>query len=230
MSSPRDPSPTPTPGRRQRYAARTARAAATKRRIVEAAYQLFADRGYLDTTMADIAQAAGVAVQTLYLSFGSKVKILNAALDTAVGGDDQPVALIARPWLSTLAELPDGPRAIALLVHEGRKVIERASRIHFAMRAAAADIEVADLLAKQAAERYQAMQAMAGIVAQKPGFAGSLGTAHLADVLYGTLGPDTYRLFCLDRHWTHEQWEAWLTAMLTATYFPDDPVESTHPS
>jgi AcrR family transcriptional regulator len=45
---------------------------ATRHRVVAAAAPLFVRDGYVETTMAGIARAAGVAVQTLYLSFGSK--------------------------------------------------------------------------------------------------------------------------------------------------------------
>ncbi|HEY4419314.1 MAG TPA: helix-turn-helix domain-containing protein, partial [Pseudonocardia sp.] len=61
---------------RRRNAVRTERAMATRARIIEAAGPLFVRDGYLETTMAGIARAAGVAVQTLYLSFGSKVAVL----------------------------------------------------------------------------------------------------------------------------------------------------------
>lgn len=58
---------------------------------------LFVARGYLATTMGDIASATGVAVQTLYLCFGGKAALLNASFDVAVSGDDEPVALAERP-------------------------------------------------------------------------------------------------------------------------------------
>src|SRR3954454_14812169 len=64
------------------------RGAATKARLLSAATHLFLDRGYVDTTVAAIAKEAGVALQTLYLSFGSKVAILRPAHDVAVVGDD----------------------------------------------------------------------------------------------------------------------------------------------
>ena len=57
-----------------------ARARATRARVVAAAAPLFVTRGYLDTTMAELAGAAGVAVQTLYLAFGSKAAVLAAVM------------------------------------------------------------------------------------------------------------------------------------------------------
>ena len=82
------------------------RGAATKARIVEAATRLFIEHGYLDTTVAAIANEAGVALQTLYLSFGSKVAILRATHDVAVVGDDAPIPVLDRPWVAEMRAEP----------------------------------------------------------------------------------------------------------------------------
>src|SRR5437763_16336971 len=97
---------------------RHARSRATRARIVEAATRVFVRDGYLTTTMAAIAAEAGVAVQSLYLGFGSKLGILSAAFDVAVVGDVEPVPLLERPWVRELAACPDGPRALRLFVAE----------------------------------------------------------------------------------------------------------------
>src|SRR5579884_93912 len=96
----------------RRWVARTERRRETTRRVVEAAEGLFLERGYLATTMGDIAAAAGVAVQTLYLALGSKMAILGAVLDRAVAGDDEPVPVLQRQWVKTLEREDDGPRAV----------------------------------------------------------------------------------------------------------------------
>src|SRR5438105_10523175 len=58
--------------RRYRSALRDERAADTRARIVTAARDLFAARGFADTTVALIAARAGVAQPTVYAVFGSK--------------------------------------------------------------------------------------------------------------------------------------------------------------
>ena len=80
---------------RSRTRAQAERTRATRARIIAAATPLFVRDGYLETTMSGIAKAAGVAVQTLYLSFGSKVAVLEAALDAAADeatAADRPAA------------------------------------------------------------------------------------------------------------------------------------------
>jgi AcrR family transcriptional regulator len=48
-----------------------ARVSATESRIVAAARDLFVERGYAGTTLADVADAAEVAARTVYLRFGT---------------------------------------------------------------------------------------------------------------------------------------------------------------
>src|SRR3954470_7746681 len=95
-------------GRRTRAQAAHDRAAATRARIVAAAGPLFVEHGYLDTTVSAIAKAAGVAVQTLYLSFPGKIAVLEAALRAAGAAADP-----AGRWLDEVRAEPDGRRALA---------------------------------------------------------------------------------------------------------------------
>src|ERR1700682_2542723 len=111
---------------------------ATRERIVRAAAALFIRDGYLATTMAGIAAEAGVAVQSLYLIFGSKLDILKAALDVAIVGDFEPVPLLEREWAKRFAETPDGPQAVRLLISEVSRILGRTYPIYAAVPAAAA--------------------------------------------------------------------------------------------
>src|SRR3974377_1254885 len=115
------------------------RGAATKARIVEAATRLFIEHGYLDTTVAAIANEAGVALQTLYLRFGSKVAIRAPAPDVAVGGDDAPIPVLDRPWVAEMRAEPDGRRALRFVIDNGMQIIERVMPIIGGIQAAPAD-------------------------------------------------------------------------------------------
>lgn len=86
----------PTP-RRYRSPRRAMQAAQTRGAVLTAARALLAERGWAATGMRDVARSAGVSVETIYATFGSKVALLTAALDGAVVGDDEPVPLGERP-------------------------------------------------------------------------------------------------------------------------------------
>src|SRR5207237_768469 len=86
------------PTRPYRSPVRREQASSTRRRVLDAALRVFAERGYHGTTMDALAAEAGVAVPTVYKTFGTKVSILRAAAERALSGDDEREPLMRRPW------------------------------------------------------------------------------------------------------------------------------------
>jgi len=90
-------SSTPTPGRarptRQQIAA-----AATRQEILAAARRLFGERGYVQTSIADIAEAAGVSIPTIYASVGQKQAVVLALIgfiDNRLGSNEARDSLLS---------------------------------------------------------------------------------------------------------------------------------------
>ena len=204
----------------RRLGPRAARSRETRRRIIDAALRLFVDEGYMPTTMSAIAQEAGVAVQTLYLAFGSKASILSAALDVAIVGDDAPVPLLERPWIEELRAEEEGRRALALLCRETTELFRRVAPLHVAIRAATGDADVARLLERDQQSRYATQRQIVAIFSSKPGFNTELGEERASDIVYGLLSEAVYLLFCVDRGWSPEDWSAWIAATLSSQLFP----------
>ena len=201
-------------------AGKTQRGRQTRARIVAAAARLFGEHGYLDTTMAAIAADAGVAVQTLYLAFGSKVAILEAAHDVTVVGDDEPVALLERSWVADLRADPDGPRALELAIANTLRVIERVSPIYGVIQSAAADPEVAELLARTKTQRLATLRTLAEMLAAKAGFAAGLSADRAADILYAVVSDELYRVLVVERQWSAEDWKTWAYESAAVRLFP----------
>src|SRR5450759_2513013 len=76
---------------------RAGQARATRLALLEAAGRLFAERGYVATSIEEIAEAAGVSRATVFTSVGGKPALLKAAYDVALVGDDEPVSMPDRP-------------------------------------------------------------------------------------------------------------------------------------
>ncbi|MDQ1445942.1 MAG: hypothetical protein QOI20_2406 [Acidimicrobiaceae bacterium] len=136
-------------------AARQARAeqerAATRRRVVQAAVDLFTERGYVATTMADVAERAGVALQSVYKAGSSKFDLLHLAADVAVAGDHDQVLLKDRPDIAGLADEPDLRRQVEAFARFASATVNRALPLLIAEREAAA-------VEPRAAERLHAVQ------------------------------------------------------------------------
>src|SRR3712207_6450487 len=85
---------------------RATRRAETEARLVEAATELFAERGYVATTLADIADRAGLAARTVYLRFATKAELLRRCIGAAIVGDAAPVPLAERNWMAATMTAP----------------------------------------------------------------------------------------------------------------------------
>jgi AcrR family transcriptional regulator len=197
--------------------AKTARSRATRTRIVAAAAELFVRDGYLQTTMAAIAREAGVAVQTLYLTFGGKAAILSAAVDLAVAGDDEPLPILDRPWVARVRSEPDGVTALGVFVGAATQVIDRFYALYAAMRAASADPEVAELVALNKRQRHTVHAQIVRELSQKDGFRPEVG--HATDVVYTLVSQETYGLMVAERGRPVAEWSAWVRDILIAELF-----------
>jgi AcrR family transcriptional regulator len=132
-----DPKRRPYDARRRRERAEEERRA-TRRRVVDAARELFLTRGYVATTMADIAREAGVALQSVYTAGQSKADLLHLVTDLAVAGDDQEVMLVDRPEFMAVAAESDPVRQVQMIAALIAATLERLAPVWIAYREAAA--------------------------------------------------------------------------------------------
>ena len=112
---------------------RAEKAQETYRRIVEAATRLFLDRGYVPTTIDAIADAADVAVETVYARFRTKANLMVAVKDAAVteGGG---IPLAQRPELAPLTAETDQRRQLQIAAALSRGMLQRVSPIYALLR------------------------------------------------------------------------------------------------
>jgi AcrR family transcriptional regulator len=191
---------------------RAARTQATRRRIVDAAAESFVADGYSATTLEQIAARAGVAVQTVYFHFGNKRTVLKQAVDVAVVGDDEPVAVLERPWLDRARAEQDPRRVIALWTATGREILSRIGPIMRVVRdAAAVDADMADQWAANQNETASAFR----VLAEQLDTMGALRVPvdEAVDILCGVAGLELYLLFTA-RGWTADQWERFVVDTL----------------
>jgi AcrR family transcriptional regulator len=186
---------------------------ATRQRVVAAAMPLFVRDGYVETTMAGIARAAGVAVQTLYLSFGSKAAVLEAAL--AVVSDDQP-----NEWLPALRAEPSGPAALRGYVAHAAARVERRFALDAVLRAAAADSEPAELLHRTRRATLGVHAQAVDELAEKQGFTERISLQRATEVVAALLSPETYGLLVVAQGWATADWAEWVGDHLVIDLFP----------
>ncbi|MBM0233140.1 helix-turn-helix transcriptional regulator [Micromonospora sp. STR1_7] len=196
---------------------RSQKARQTRQRILEAARELFVERGYGATNLQDVATAAQVAVQTIYFSFGNKRTLLKELVDVTVAGDDEPVATMDRPWFRAAMAAETAQEQLRAHVHGSAAVLDRVAPIMRMLQAAAAtDAEVAAIWPQGVDPRYVVQEAAAKALMAKPGARTDVPVPQAADVLYALLGPELYLVLVRERGWSPQRWTEWTCANLRA--------------
>src|SRR4051794_17721553 len=106
---------------------RALQARETRDAIRNAASVRFLRDGYVATSVAAIAEAAGVAPETVYATFGSKRDLLFECLDVSIVGDDAPVSLLERPWAAAVVADTDGRARLRAIVENGSAATARSA-------------------------------------------------------------------------------------------------------
>jgi AcrR family transcriptional regulator len=196
---------------------RALQAQETRRRILTAAHELFIDDGYGATSLQEVADRAGVAVQTIYFVFGNKRTLLKELVDVTIAGDDEPVATMNRPWFQSALAAETAEAHLRAYVAGTRTILERIAPITKVMATAAAmDPEIATLWQYEEDPRYVVHATAAGSLMGKPGASENVSAERAADILFGLLSPELYLLFVRDRGWSPDRWEQWTYDILHA--------------
>ena len=188
---------------------RDERAKVTRHRIATAAAGLFVDQGYVNTTVADIAHAAGVAPQTVYFVYGSKANVLAAVMDIEIVGDAEPTPLLQRPPVRRIAAIKNPSRRLERIVALACEVTERLAPLYELVRGGRVDDEVANLLDRHEDQRWRTLRALVELV--EADLDSAINADNAADHLYATLGHDVYWLLVRRRGWTANEWRGWAT-------------------
>jgi AcrR family transcriptional regulator len=189
----------------------------TQRAIVEAASALFAESGYHATSIGRIAAGAGVAVQTIYNSVGSKRDLLSRVLDFAAAGERAPVPV--PQFMREGAERePDPTRIISQLVEFWGEALPRTAPVFRTIReAAATDPEIAALERARSAQRLANYGQAARLLADRNALRSGLTVEQAAATIFAIGHPETYRALVLDGGWTNDAWATWSHEALVAS-------------
>lgn len=183
---------------------RTLQAAQTRAEVLRAGVACFNETGWAGTTLAAIADEAGVSVETVYKGFGSKKGLLREAMDIAVAGDAEPVAFADR---SEFQALGDGSLAdrIAAAVALVASIHERSAGVWQAIVEASSGDEEVDgwRLAFEHARRIDVARSVELMLGPPP-------DEQLTTMLWVLYGPETYLKLVRDSRWTPQEYEAFL--------------------
>jgi len=207
----------------KRYASqvRDEQARRTRRAIVTAAHDLFLAQGYAATTIDAIAEAAHVARRTVFNSVGGKAALLKLALDWAIVGDDEPVAMADRPAVKAILAESDPRKALVLWVQAVADVVGRTAPLGEVLTAAAdIDPAAAELLAEASRQRMAGAAAFMRHLASLDGLAAGMTEQRAAELSWALTDGHLYRLLVAQRGWSTADFTRWLSDSLAAALLP----------
>jgi TetR/AcrR family transcriptional regulator of autoinduction and epiphytic fitness len=200
------------PGSRRRYQStrREEQARQTRARVLTAATQQFLAAGYPGTTMKAVAAAAGVSVPTVETAFGTKAKLLKAAIDVATAGDDAPEAMLDRSWVDRAQAHADADGFVAEFAAALTTSAQRAAGLILAaLDAAPLDPEISTVAAQMAAQREVMAAWLVDGVARRGSLREELSRAEAVDTVWLLMDPAVFSRLTGPRGWPPDRFQAW---------------------
>lgn len=205
----------------ERFPRRAARARETRRRVCLAAIELFVERGYAATSIAALAEAADVAEQTVYAAFGNKRAVLMAALDVAIAGDDQSIAVNDRDWMRAVWDAPDAASRLRAYARAVRRIHDGAARMFRVLeQASASDAGLVDSFVDAMHRRRLGVTGVVGPIGEAGQLAAGVTTDAAIDIVWTLNGHEVY-LNLVDRcGWTTDAYAEWLGDTIVSLLLP----------
>jgi len=188
----------------------------TRRRVLDAARQLFLAKGYVGTTIEAVAGAAGVSVQTVYNVVGGKPKLVKAVYDVTLAGDDEPVPMAGRPeYLALMAET-DPARFAGRYIDIAIALQNRLGPLLAILtaQAAAGDRDLQEFVRTIDNERATGTTMLVRAFAERFGLRPGLTVARAVDLVWALISPDAIDRLLVQRGWAAPQVTKWMSQVL----------------
>lgn len=183
--------------------------------VLRSARELFERQGFRATTLADVAAHAGVSVEGIYKSFGSKAALAKAVFDIVIAGDDAPVPISERPEADAIRREPDLRTKVQMFATGLAQRQARSARVQILIRDGRhvdrSLVQVWDTLATEALTGATALARQLHSTGQ---LRRGLAVEEVRDILWNYLAIDHYERLVLARRWSLPRYTKWLTAAI----------------
>lgn len=194
-------------------------AARTRAAILDVAERMFLADGFTATTVAAIAEEAGVSQASIYKSFGGKPGLVRGLIDRGLRGEGPVAAEDRSDRLQT--QEPDPHRVMAGI---GRLAAEVAPRVaplqSLLIQAAHFDQETARLWDEISAERMARMRHNADALARRGFLREDISVRRAAETMWVYSSPELYQLLITELGWTTENYGAFIANALETALLP----------
>jgi len=194
----------------------------TRHAVVEAARNLFIERGYTGTTIDAVAERAGVSRKTVFTTVGGKAALLKVAWDWALAGDDLPIAMADRPALGVVLSQTDAKVLVASWARFVCEIAARLAPLYEVLRVAAqTDADVAEVHATSERNRLGGARSFVQHLDEVGGLRPDLDLDRATEVAAVLMDPMPCQRLVEDADWAMEDYAALIARMAGAALLPE---------
>jgi AcrR family transcriptional regulator len=196
---------------------RREQARARRRAVVVAAKALFERDGFRSTTIAAVAERAGVSAESIYKGFGTKAALAKAVFDLVIAGDDEPVPVWRRSEADAIRAEPDVRRKIMLYSRGLAARQQRSAKVQILIRDGGhTDQTLAALWRQLLAERLTGMTILGRHLVESGQLREGIELDEVRDVLWTYTAVELYELLVVERSWPLDRYADWIGQAITA--------------
>jgi len=200
---------------------RAAQAQQTRRSIVAAATRLFVGAGYGATTIDAVADAAGVSRKTVFTAVGGKLDLLKLALDWAVAGDDQAVALSDRAAIRRWMDQADPRQVLDGLAGMLAEIGARVGALYGALEVAAGiDPAARELAEELQRRRLDDARKVVGPLREMKALTTDITYQEAVDLVWLAMDPALFDRLVRVRRWSTSRFKEWLAIWSGSRWIP----------
>jgi len=210
--------------RTYRSSHREAGARRTRQRVLQAAGSVFVARGYAGATIRAIAAEAGVSVPTVELLSGTKARLLKAAIDVAIAGDDEPVAVLDRGWTSEAAGSASVEEFLAIVASVvGAAQARSAGLVLAVFEGSSRTPELAELTEQMIRQRAITAGWIVDGLAGKADLHDELTRQDAVDTMWLLMEPAVFDRLVRHRRWSVDRYQDWFARTARRLLVADTP-------
>jgi len=196
---------------------RREQAQARRRAVVVAARALFERDGFRPTTIAAVAERAGVSAESIYKGFGTKAALAKAVFDFVIAGDDEPVPVWQRSEADAIRAEPDVRRKLIMYTRGLAARQQRSAKVQILIRDGAhTDESLAALWQQLLAERLTGMTMLGRHLIESGQLGKGVELDEVRDILWTYTAVELYELLVLERGWPLDRYAEWIARAVTA--------------
>jgi AcrR family transcriptional regulator len=176
---------------------------------------VFAERGYAGATIRAVAAQAGVSVPTVEALFGTKARLLKAAIDVAIAGDDEPVPVLERGWAAEASEAADAESLLSTVAEVLAPAQQRSAGLVLSVfEGAGSDPELSGLAAQMSVQRATMAAWIVGRLAALGSLRAEIGEDEAVDTVFALMEPAVFDRLTRQRGWTLARYRKWIALSL----------------